>query len=74
MGKALVHNPYHISSVRGSLTRSLGRCLPEIHDEIEHAFDDVLALKGNGPYLSLFYKKKPSFNHDGYRMETGPNT
>ncbi|KAJ7930490.1 cytochrome P450 [Mycena leptocephala] len=47
MGKALVHNPYHISSVRGSLTRSLGRCLPEIHDEIEHAFDDVLALKGN---------------------------
>ncbi|KAJ7203642.1 cytochrome P450 [Mycena pura] len=47
LGKEQVHNTYHITSIRGGLTRSLDRCFPELRDEIEHAFDDVLALKGN---------------------------
>jgi hypothetical protein len=55
LGKEQVHNTYHILSIRGGLTRSLGRCFPEVRDEIEHAFDDVLALKGNGECLSSFH-------------------
>ncbi|KAJ7930492.1 cytochrome P450 [Mycena leptocephala] len=47
LGEELVHNTYQILSIRGGLTRSLDRCFPEVRDEIEHAFDDVLALKGN---------------------------
>jgi hypothetical protein len=54
LGEELVHNTYQILSIRGGLTRSLDRCFPEVRDEIEHAFEDVLALKGNGQYLSHF--------------------
>ncbi|KAJ7451385.1 cytochrome P450 [Mycena latifolia] len=41
-------NP-HVSTaaIRGSLTRNLGRCFPEVRDEIVNAFDDVLALEDN---------------------------
>ena len=59
LGKEQVHNTYHITSIRGGLTRSLDRCFPELRDEIEHAFDDVLALKGNGEYLSSFISQPP---------------
>jgi len=41
-----VHNPYHVLAIRGSLTRNLSRCFPEVRDEIVNAFDDVLALEG----------------------------
>ncbi|KAJ6568484.1 cytochrome P450 [Mycena capillaripes] len=51
MGKEHVQNPYHILSVRGSLTRSLGRCFPEVRDEMNQAFDDVLALEGSAHLL-----------------------
>ncbi|KAJ7454170.1 cytochrome P450 [Mycena latifolia] len=34
-------------AIRGSLTRNLGRCFPEVRDEIVHAFDDVLLLEDN---------------------------
>ncbi|KAJ7203650.1 cytochrome P450 [Mycena pura] len=47
LGTQLVHNTYQVLSIRGGLTRSLDLCFPEVRDEIEHAFDDVLALKGN---------------------------
>ncbi|KAJ7086837.1 cytochrome P450 [Mycena belliarum] len=46
IGAAVMHNPYHVGAVRGSLTRNLARCFPEVRDEIVHAFDDVLALEG----------------------------
>ncbi|KAJ7906083.1 cytochrome P450 [Mycena leptocephala] len=46
MGPGLTTNPYHVLAIRGSLTRNLGRCFPEVRDEIVHAFDDVLALEG----------------------------
>ncbi|KAJ7451356.1 cytochrome P450 [Mycena latifolia] len=39
----------HVTTVaiRGGLTRNLGRCFPEVRDEIVNAFDDVLALDDN---------------------------
>ncbi|KAJ6548532.1 cytochrome P450 [Mycena capillaripes] len=43
----VVMNPYHGAAIRASLTRNLGRCFPEVRDEIVHAFDDVLGLKDN---------------------------
>ncbi|KAJ7137551.1 cytochrome P450 [Mycena crocata] len=39
-------NPYHDNVVRSTLTRNLGRCFPDVHDEIVCAFDDVLPLDG----------------------------
>ncbi|KAJ7501718.1 cytochrome P450 [Mycena galericulata] len=47
MGPELTTNPYHVLAIRGSLTRNLGRCFPEVRDEMISAFDDVLALKDN---------------------------
>ncbi|KAJ6567533.1 cytochrome P450 [Mycena sp. CBHHK59/15] len=44
MGCSVIENPYHAHTVRTSLTRNLGRCFPEVRDEIICAFDDVLAL------------------------------
>ncbi|KAJ7629833.1 cytochrome P450 [Mycena rosella] len=45
MGSEIAHNPYHALAVRGSLTRNLARCFPQVQDEIVHAFADVLALE-----------------------------
>ncbi|KAJ7501714.1 cytochrome P450 [Mycena galericulata] len=47
MGPEITANPYHVLAIRGSLTRNLGRCFPEVRDEMISAFDDVLALKDN---------------------------
>ncbi|KAF7360043.1 hypothetical protein MVEN_00732100 [Mycena venus] len=46
MGPEITKNPYHAVAIRGSLTRNLGRCFPQVRDEIFHAFDDVLGLDG----------------------------
>ncbi|KAJ7451373.1 cytochrome P450 [Mycena latifolia] len=35
------------AAIRGALTRNLGRCFPEVRDEIVNAFDDILALDDN---------------------------
>ena len=48
MGAEIASNPYHALAIRGSLTRNLGRCFPQVRDEIVNAFDEVLALKDNG--------------------------
>ncbi|KAJ6500258.1 cytochrome P450 [Mycena vulgaris] len=45
MGPEITKNHYHGLAVRGSLTRNLARCFPEVRHEIVHAFDDVLALE-----------------------------
>jgi hypothetical protein len=47
-GDELVYDPYHVPVIRTTLNRNLGVCFPDIQDEIVHAFDDILALKGNG--------------------------
>ncbi|KAJ7430919.1 cytochrome P450 [Mycena latifolia] len=48
MGPEIARNPYSTEAVRRNLTRNLGRCFPDLRDEIVHAFDDVLALDGTG--------------------------
>ncbi|KAJ7683435.1 cytochrome P450 [Mycena rosella] len=44
MGPEVIRNPYDIAAVRTSLTRNLGRCFPEVRDEIVCSFDEVLSL------------------------------
>lgn len=46
MGPEITANPYHQHTVRTALTRNIGRCLPQIHDEFVRAFEDEFALDG----------------------------
>ncbi|KAJ7131156.1 cytochrome P450 [Mycena epipterygia] len=46
IGPAVFHNPYHLDVIRSTLTRNLGKCLPDVLDEISCAVDDMLALDG----------------------------
>ncbi|KAJ7254606.1 cytochrome P450 [Mycena rebaudengoi] len=46
MGPEVSTNPYHSETVRTNLTRNLGRCFPDVRDEIVNAFDDIFALDG----------------------------
>ncbi|KAJ6542513.1 cytochrome P450 [Mycena vulgaris] len=47
MGPQILNTPYHGPVLRGGLTRNLGRCFPQMRDEIVHAFEDVAFLDGN---------------------------
>ncbi|KAF7320658.1 Cytochrome P450 [Mycena chlorophos] len=42
IGSQIADDPWHVHTVRGSLTRNLARCFPEVRDEIVHAFRDVV--------------------------------
>lgn len=46
MGPEITANPYHQHTVRSALTRNIGRCLPQMHDEFVRAFEDEFALEG----------------------------
>ncbi|KAJ6494229.1 cytochrome P450 [Mycena sanguinolenta] len=46
MGRELSANMFHIDIVRTKLTRNLGRCFPDIRDEISCAFDELIASDG----------------------------
>ncbi|KAJ7050787.1 cytochrome P450 [Mycena amicta] len=46
LGAPIRYDPWHVYTIRGSLTRNLSRCFPEVRDEIVHSFEDVLALDG----------------------------
>ncbi|KAJ6592478.1 cytochrome P450 [Mycena capillaripes] len=46
MGPEITANPYHQHTVRTALTRNIGRCLPQMHDEFVRAFEDEFALDG----------------------------
>ncbi|KAJ7449346.1 cytochrome P450 [Mycena galericulata] len=37
-------NPYHVLVILGGVTRNLGRCFPEVRDEIVCSFKDVVVL------------------------------
>ncbi|KAJ6468013.1 cytochrome P450 [Mycena vitilis] len=47
MGSEIHTNPYHVNAIRSQLTRNLGRCFPQVRDEIVNAFDSVLGLEDN---------------------------
>jgi hypothetical protein len=56
-------NPYHVHTIRTSLTRNLHACFPDVRDEIVCAFNDVLQLQGSGadeshPLLPHFHRSK----------------
>jgi hypothetical protein len=55
VGPEVAANPYHVLAIRGSLTRNLVRCFPQVRDEIVNAFDEVLALKDNGAWIADFH-------------------
>ncbi|KAJ6451927.1 cytochrome P450 [Mycena sanguinolenta] len=44
LGPEINANPYHIPVILGSVTRNLGRCFPEVRDEIVCSFKDVVVL------------------------------
>jgi hypothetical protein len=67
MGPELTRNPYHVEVIRGTLTRNLGRCFPQVRDEIVHAFDHVLGLEDKGPAFRLVLPIVDLFT---FRMET----
>ncbi|KAJ6524863.1 cytochrome P450 [Mycena vulgaris] len=46
IGPEFTANPYHQHTVRTALTRNIGRCLPQMHDELVRAFEDEFALDG----------------------------
>jgi len=37
-------NPYHIPIIQGQLTKALPQLVPEIHEEIVDAFNDIIPL------------------------------
>ena len=41
-------NLYHVTIVRSQLTRNLAKVFPELNDEVEAAFEDLVHLKGTG--------------------------
>ncbi|KAJ7445670.1 cytochrome P450 [Mycena latifolia] len=47
MGTDIQDDPYHHRTIRTTLTRNLGRCFPEVKNEIVCAFDDVLQLEND---------------------------
>ncbi|EJD07458.1 cytochrome P450 [Fomitiporia mediterranea MF3/22] len=47
-GLKLTRNPYHLTTVRNQLTRSLGVLFDDIRDEIVHAFNDLIPTKNDG--------------------------
>ncbi|KAJ7509510.1 cytochrome P450, partial [Mycena galericulata] len=46
IGREVFDNAYHIDVVRTTLTRNLGKCFPDIIDEIGCAFAETLELDG----------------------------
>jgi hypothetical protein len=64
--QALGADHYDREVIRGGLTRNLGRCFPQVRDEMVHAFDYVLALPENG----LSYHSGLPYGSFPPRMET----
>ncbi|KAJ7458361.1 cytochrome P450 [Mycena galericulata] len=46
LGSELRETPYHIPAVLTSLTRNLGRRFPDVRNEVDCAFEDILELQG----------------------------
>ncbi|KAI0804683.1 cytochrome P450 [Irpex lacteus] len=44
MGEESMVNPYHIPVVRGELTKNVNNVLPDVHDELEQCFPEIIPL------------------------------
>ncbi|KAI6016847.1 hypothetical protein PISMIDRAFT_117780, partial [Pisolithus microcarpus 441] len=53
IGPEINSNPYHISVVRIHLARNLGLYYPDIKNEVQAAFEELLGLKDNGTINEL---------------------
>ncbi|KAG6331515.1 hypothetical protein ID866_7572, partial [Astraeus odoratus] len=47
IGEEIISNPYHVSVARTHLTRNIALYYPDMRDEIETAFNEILNLKDN---------------------------
>ncbi|KAG6329792.1 hypothetical protein ID866_9296 [Astraeus odoratus] len=47
IGKQIIDNPYHVTVVRTHLARNVAIYYPDVRDEIEAAFNEILDLNGN---------------------------
>jgi len=47
LGEPIARDPWHTNTIRGSLVRNLANILGSVQEELELAFEDELALKGN---------------------------
>ncbi|EMD40104.1 hypothetical protein CERSUDRAFT_45258, partial [Gelatoporia subvermispora B] len=47
LGRETTEDPYHIEVIKEKLTRNLATVLPQVMDEIQHAFDDQIPTKGD---------------------------
>ncbi|KAJ7792591.1 cytochrome P450 [Mycena leptocephala] len=65
-------NPYHVSAIRGGLTRNLDRCVPQFQDEIVNCFDHVLGLHDKGwKSLNAMSTALQLINRTGNRVFVG---
>jgi hypothetical protein len=48
MGRKIGEDRYHVSVIRGTMTRSLAAVFPEIREEVMESFKQVLPLSGSG--------------------------
>ncbi|KAF7320661.1 Cytochrome P450 [Mycena chlorophos] len=54
VGRQITDDAWHANTVRGSLTRNLSRCFPEVRDEIVLAFDEILGKQLDGTEWKAF--------------------
>jgi len=50
LGSQIGTNPYHISVVRGKLTRSIPELVPALHDEVVEAFSQHIPPTDGATY------------------------
>jgi len=67
MGEEIFADPYHISVIRSTLTKSIPARFPDMRDEIVQAFDDCVALENGGILSALL--PYTSCSHVLCRME-----
>lgn len=65
MGPEIHHDPYHVNTIRGTMTRSLPAVFPEVRDEVVNAIKDVIPpTTATGSSLSIL-RTTHCFSQDG---------
>ncbi len=63
-----IENQYHMDLVRSTLTRNIPALLPDLIDEIQHAFPQVFPLQDQG-ILSTHLQSQQYLTKNKLRME-----
>lgn len=48
LGRETSEDPFHVEVIKEKLTRNLGNILPDVMDEIQHAFNEYIPAEGDG--------------------------